>query len=160
MSLDRYIRTAATAAVLLALAASSGQAQGVAGAGSAKADDLVGRVRTAVDNHDLDLFENHLIEWEGVRKRTRRLTLFQIRECFGRKIKSVAIAPLPKATPDAPLVPEGYKTSLPVTDLLRIDFDEPDHAPGETPACVFMLSKDAAAGYRMAIVLPTAPPPH
>lgn len=58
----------------------------------------------------------------------------------------------------APLVPDGSRTKLPVTRLLRIAFDE-RHAPGETPSPVSMLSKDATASYRKVLVSPTAPPP-
>ena len=120
-------------------------------------DAVIASVRKAVVDHDLDFFDKRLVDWDGARKRTQRLTLFQIRECFGRPIKSVGLEPL-KPDPAAPLVPEGYRTNLPVTHLLRIAFDE-QHGPDETPACVFMLSKDAKASYRMALVLPTAPPP-
>lgn len=119
--------------------------------------DLVAKVRAALANRDLDFFEKNLIDWDGARKRTQRLTLFQIRECFGRPIKSVGLEPL-KADPATPLVPDGYRTNLPVTHLLRIAFDE-QHGPDESPACVFMLSKDPKASYRMVLVLPTAPPP-
>lgn len=160
----------ALAACLVAFAAVPIRADGSSGAaGAARSeaatvaaspvtdDDLIAKVRAAFANHDLDFFEQHLVEWEGARKRTRRLTLFQIRECFGRPIKSAGLEPL-KPDPTAPLVPEGYRTNLPVTHLLRVVFDE-RHAPGETPSCVFMLSKDPKASYRMVLVLPTAPPP-
>ena len=73
--------------------------------------------------------------------------MFQVRECFGRQIKSVGLEPL-KPDPTTPLVPDGYRTNLPVTHLLRIAFDE-QHAPDENPSCVFMLSKDPTASYRM-----------
>ena len=140
------------------LAEGAADAPGAAAAASVSTDDaLVAKVRTAVANHDLDFFDKSLVDWDGARKRTQRLTLFQIRECFGRPIKSVGIEPL-KPDPSAPLVPDGYRTNLPVTHLLRIAFDE-QHAPDESPACVFMLSKDAKASYRMVLVLPTAPPP-
>ena len=114
-------------------------------------DEIVVRIRAAVVERDLDYFEKRLVDWDGARKRTQRLTLFQIRECFGRPIKSVALEPL-KPDPDVPLVPDGYRTNLPVTHLLHIVFEE-QHAPDETPSCVFMLSKDPSATYRMALVL-------
>ena len=124
---------------------------------SATDDDLIAKVRAALANRDLDFFDKGLVDWDGARKRTQRLTLFQIRECFGRPIKSVGLEPL-KADPATPLVPDGYRTNLPVTHLLRIAFDE-QHGPDESPACVFMLSKDPKASYRMVLVLPNAPPP-
>ncbi len=115
-------------------------------------DAFVARVRAAIADHDLGYFEKTLVDWDGARKRTQRLTLFQIRECFGRPVKSIALERL-IPDPDAPLVPDGYRTNRPVTHLLRIAFEEA-HAPGETPACVFMLSKDPNTTFRMALVLP------
>lgn len=173
MSMKGCVGTA-LAAVLIAIASGPVLADGAAGspgaavpaksaaaAASATApatdDDFVAKVRKAVVDHDLDFFDKVLVDWDGARKRTQRLTLFQIRECFGRPIKSVGLEPL-KPDPAAPLVPEGYRTNLPVTHLLRIAFDE-RHGPEETPACVFMLSKDPKMSYRMVLVLPTAPPP-
>lgn len=137
------------AAVLAAAAAAAGE--------EAADGAFVAKVRAAIVGHDLAYFENTLVDWDGARKRTQRLTLFQIRECFGRPIKTVALEPL-KPDPAVPLIPEGYRTNLPVTHLLRIAFDE-QHAADETPACVFMLSKDPKASYRMVLVLPDAPPP-
>ncbi len=165
--------TAALGAVMVAFAGGPLLAEGATGApvapsaaapaaapavASTSTDDaMIAKVRKAVANRDLDFFEKTFVDWDGARKRTQRLTLFQIRECFGRPIKSVGLEPL-KPDPSAPLVPEGYRTNLPVTHLLRIAFDE-QHAPDESPACVFMLSKDPKASYRMVLVLPTAPSP-
>ena len=171
MSLRTRIGAAAVAAVLIACANSSVLADGAGAAprgqvgapaqvvASAPAGDeaFIATMRKAVADHDLDFFDKHLIDWDGARKRTQRLTLFQIRECFGRPIKSIGLEPL-KPDPAAPLVPEGYRTNLPVTHLLRIAFDE-QHPAGENPSCVFMLSKDPSASYRMVLVLSTTPSP-
>ena len=158
MSLNRSIKTVAIATVLLTIGGTPGSTQGIPIAKpQADAGDFVEIVRTAISHHDIDVFENHLIDWDGARMRTRRLTLFQVRECFGRPVQSIALEDLPKATPDDPLIPDGYKSNRPVTNLLRIVFDEPDQAPGEMPACVFMLSKDPIASYKIAIILPTTP---
>ena len=119
-------------------------------------DDIAFEIRKAIVDHNLDFFEKRLVDWDGARKRTQRLTLFQIRECFGRPIKSVRLELL-KPDPAAPLVPDGYRTNIPVTHLLRIAFDE-QHAPDETPSCVFMLSKDPDSTWHMALVLPNEPP--
>ena len=175
MSLKTRVGAAAFAAVLIAAANGPVLADGASAPSPSEANPasanapatsapvpvgdeaFIGTVRKAVADHDLEFFDKHLIDWDGARKRTQRLTLFQIRECFGRPIKSVGLEPL-KPDPAAPLVPEGYRTNLPVTHLLRIAFDE-QHAAGENPSCVFMLSKDPGASYRMVLVLSTAPPP-
>ena len=115
------------------------------------------RVRGALTQHDLDFFENQLVNWDGVRARQRRLTLFQIRECFSRPIKDVSVEPL-KSEADTPLVPAGFKTNMPVTHLLRVTFDEPGSGKEDQPACVFMLSR-VQASYRIALILSTAPHP-
>ncbi len=124
---------------------------------AADIQDFVARVRAAVRDRDVAPFEKDLVDWDGARMRTRRLTLFQIRECFGRPVKSVSVEDLPKDAASEPLVSEGFRTNAPVTNLLRIEFDEPDHAPAETPACVFLLSKDKASSYKIALILPVAP---
>ena len=156
------------ASALLALAAAGpASAEETTGAASpapgaplaGQTDVFVGRVRQAIKDHDLALFENELIDWDGARPRTRRLTLFQIRGCLGRSVKTIAVEDLPKASPDQPLIPAGYRTNMPVTNLLRIEFAEQSASPEETPACVFMLAKKPPDSFRIVLVLPAPPAP-
>ena len=130
---------------------------GATEAAAPQAAAFADRVRLALNNHDLDFFENQVVNWDGVRPRQRRLTLFQIRECFARPIKDVSVEPL-KRDASTPLVPEGFKTNMAVTDLLRVTFDEPKSDKQDQPACVFMLSREPTR-FRIALILSTAPHP-
>ncbi len=113
-------------------------------------------VTRALDAHDIDAMDR-LVDWEGVRPVRRRMTLFQIRYNFGRPIKSAAVEPFPLDGLHDAGAELNLKPNLPVTERLRVVFDEPAGSEGEVPASVFLLGREDGV-YRISLLLGNGPP--
>jgi hypothetical protein len=113
--------------------------------------ELIAYVTLALNTHNLDAIDR-LVEWEGARPIRRRMTLYQIRYNFGRPIKSVAVEPFPAGGLRDAKAELNLKPNLPVTERLRVVFDEPTGPDGEAPTSVFLLGKENGV-YRIALLL-------
>ena len=90
-------------------------------------------VRAALLAHDLGAFDE-LVNWDGASKYRRRAVVYQLRYGFGRPIRSIGLEPFPA---DGFKEIEGRGTlrpNMPVTQQLRVVFDEPDNAFGVSGA--------------------------
>ena len=149
----------AAVAAALAAAAPAGSATAEAQASVERlpqaSKELADYVSHALEAHDLDAFDR-LVEWEGARPVRRRMTLYQIRYNFGRPIKSAVVEPIPPDGLGDAHALLSLKPNLPVTERLRVTFDEPPGPSGEQPACVFLLGKEDGV-YRISLLL-GAPP--
>ncbi len=137
-------------------AAAAPNAQALAPSLPTRPDELVAYVTHALNTHDLDAIDR-LVEWEGARPYRRRMTLFQIRYNFGRPIKSAAVEPFPADGLSDAKTELNLKPNLPVTQRLRVVFDEPAGPNGEEPAGVFLLGKENGV-YRISLLLAAGPP--
>jgi len=114
-------------------------------------DELIAYVTRALNAHDLDAMDR-LVEWEGARPVRRRMTLYQIRYNFGRPIKSVQVEPFPPNGLQDAQTQLDLKPNLPVTERLRVVFDEPAGPDGDQPAGVFLLGRTVGV-YRISLLL-------
>ncbi|MFH6781334.1 MULTISPECIES: hypothetical protein [Methylobacterium] len=119
-------------------------------------DALVAYVTKALNDHDLPAFER-LVNWTGTRAQRKRLTLYQIRSGFGRPIRQASLEPMPgdglaEATSRGTL-----RANMPVTERLRVVFDEPPVEGDAPPASVFLVGREGGT-YRIALLVPTGPP--
>ena len=115
---------------------------------------LVGTVRQALQAHDLDTLQT-LVDWDGITPFRRRLVVYQMRYAFGRPIRSAALEPFPSDGLDELKALGTLKVNMPVTEQLRVVFDEPD-AQGHVPSVVFLIGRQDQA-FRIALVVPTKP---
>ncbi|KMO38668.1 hypothetical protein VQ03_16650 [Methylobacterium tarhaniae] len=137
-------------------ATESATQQGATSPLPAQADALVAYVTKAMTDHDIAAFER-LVNWTGTRAQRKRLTLYQIRSGFGRPIKAAALEPMPgdglaEATSRGTL-----KANMPVTERLRVVFDEPPVEGDAAPTSVFLIGREGGT-YRIALLVPTGPP--
>ncbi|GJD51878.1 hypothetical protein OPKNFCMD_4637 [Methylobacterium crusticola] len=157
----RRLAVAGVAAALLGAAAPARAQQDPSAAAEASAEaalpsrpeDLVAYVTKALRAHDTAAFER-LVNWTGARPQRRRLTLYQIRYSFGRPIRSADLEAFPA---DGLAEAEGrgtLKANMPVTEQLRVVFDEPPGEAGDRPASVFLVGREAGV-YRIALLVPT-----
>lgn len=119
-------------------------------------DGLVAFVTGALRARDEDAIER-LVNWDGVRPPRRRLTLYQIRTTFGRPIKAATVEDFP---PDGLVEAESrgtFKANMPVTQRLRIEFDETSEDAGAPPANVFLVGRKDGV-YRIAVMNSVGPP--
>lgn len=121
-----------------------------------QADALVAYVTKALTEHDLPAFER-LVNWTGTRAQRKRLTLYQIRSGFGRPIKAAALEPMPEDGLAEATSRGTLKANMPVTERLRVVFDEPPVEGDAAPTSVFLVGRDAGT-YRIALLVPTGPP--
>ncbi|MBE7247630.1 MAG: hypothetical protein INR63_22025 [Actinomycetospora chiangmaiensis] len=166
LRLTAHVRPCLTAfgfAAALAAAALPGpaRAQGPAPAQTesplpGQADALVAYVTKAMNDHDLSAFER-LVNWSGTRAQRKRLTLYQIRAGFGRPIKAAALEPMPEDGLAEATSRGTLKVNMPVTDRLRVVFDEPPVEGDAPPTSVFLIGREGGA-YRIALLVPTGPP--
>ncbi|AWB21755.1 hypothetical protein DA075_13205 [Methylobacterium currus] len=119
-------------------------------------DALVAYVTTAIRDHDLPAFER-LVNWTGTRAQRKRLTLYQIRSGFGRPIKAAALEPMPEDGLAEATARGTLKANMPVTDRLRVVFDEPPVEGDAAPTSVFLIGREGGT-YRIALLVPTGPP--
>lgn len=120
-------------------------------------EELVSVVRTALTSRDLAAFEE-LINWEGASVMRRRMTTFQLRSGFGRPIRSIGLEPFP-ADGLRELESGGtLKANMPITQRLRVVFDEPPGESGRPPTSLFLVGKEDDA-YRIGLVVAAKPRP-
>ncbi|TNC08242.1 hypothetical protein FF100_29945 [Methylobacterium terricola] len=121
-----------------------------------QADALVAYVTKALTGHDLPAFER-LVNWTGTRAQRKRLTLYQIRSAFGRPIKAAALEPMPADGLAEATARGTLKANMPVTERLRVVFDEPPVEGGAPPTSLFLVGREGGS-YRIALLVPTGPP--
>ncbi|KMO21504.1 hypothetical protein [Methylobacterium platani] len=122
----------------------------------AQADALVAYVTKAINDHDIAAFER-LVNWSGTRAQRKRLTLYQIRSGFGRPIRQASLEPMPEDGLADATSRGTLKANMPVTERLRVVFDEPPVEGDAPPTSVFLVGREAGA-YRIALLVPTGPP--
>lgn len=120
-------------------------------------DEVVTYVTNALTTHDLDAFER-IVEWKGARPIRKRMTLSQIRYSFGRPIKSATVEPFPTDGFQRAKDMLDLDPNMPVTEQLKVVFDEPVGVEGGTqPTSVFLLGKEDGR-YRIGLLLAHGPP--
>ncbi|AWN48726.1 hypothetical protein DK419_22170 [Methylobacterium terrae] len=122
----------------------------------AQGDALVAYVTKALTDHDLPAFER-LVNWTGTRAQRRRLTLYQIRSGFGRPIRAATLEPMPEDGLAEATSRGTLKANMPVTERLRVVFDEPPVEGDAPPTSVFLVGREGGS-YRIALLVPTGPP--
>ncbi len=130
--------------------------QGAASPLPAQADALVAYVTKAMTDHDASAFER-LVNWTGTRAHRKRLTLYQIRAGFGRPIKAASLEPMPEDGLAEATSRGTLKANMPVTERLRVVFDEPPVEGDAPPTSVFLIGREGGT-YRIALLVPTGPP--
>ena len=133
-----------------------GSATGATSPLPAQADALVAYVTKAMTDHDVAAFER-LVNWTGTRAQRKRLTLYQIRSGFGRPIKAASLEPMPEDGLAEATSRGTLKANMPITERLRVVFDEPPVEGGAAPTSVFLVGREAGT-YRIALLVPTGPP--
>jgi hypothetical protein len=142
-----------TCLAVLLTAASGGVALG---APPATEDQLVTELKAALLERDLAALEE-LVNWEGASKMRRRAVTYQLRSGLGRPIRSIAVEPFP-ADGFREIEERGtLRPNMPVSQQVRVVFDEPDNPYGRPPTAVFLVGKEGEA-YRIALVVPTRRP--
>ena len=116
-------------------------------------EQLVSTVRTALEGHDLATFDE-LVNWDGASKMRRRAVDYQLRYGFGRPIRSITLEPSPADALRDMEAQGRFKANMPITQQIRVVFDEPDNAYGKPPTALFLVGREGDA-YRIALVLPT-----
>jgi len=115
-------------------------------------DELVDRIRTAIDAKDYGPIEE-LVFWEGAGKIKRNIVAFEIRRGLGRKIDSIAFEEFPEDGMAKIEAMERLRVNMPVTNRVRVTFDEPPiNDTGKQPTSVFLVGKKDGA-YRIALVV-------
>lgn len=122
----------------------------------ARADALVAYVTKALTDHDVAAFER-LVNWTGTRAQRKRLTLYQIRSGFGRPIKAASLEPMPEDGLAEATSRGTLKANMPITERLRVVFDEPPVEGDAAPTSVFLVGREGGT-YRIALLVPTGPP--
>lgn len=120
-------------------------------------DELVATVRAAIVERDMETFDQ-LINWDGASKMARRVVTFSVRHGLGRPIRSIELQPFP-ADGLAKIEAQGKKhANMPVTNQLRVVFDEPPiEGLTTSPTMVFLIGKLDDA-YRIALMVRNSPP--
>jgi hypothetical protein len=115
-------------------------------------DELIETIRSAIDNRDLEPFEN-LVLWEGAGKIKRRIVTYEIRRGFGRKIGKIALEDFPENGLAKVEAMKQLRVNMPVTHQVRVTFDEPPiESTGKPPTSVFLVGKRDGV-YRIALVV-------
>lgn len=144
----------ALAAALL-LGAGSATAAGVVALPSPD-EQLVSTMRTALQDRDFAAFEQ-LVNWEGASKMRRRVVSYQLRYGFGRPIRSITLEPSPAGQLREMEAQGRFRANMPITQQIRVVFDEPDNPYGKPPTALFLVGR-AGEAYRIALVVPTERP--
>lgn len=119
-------------------------------------EQLVSTLRAALEGHDLATFEQ-LVNWDGAGKMKRRMVSYQLRYGFGRPIRSITLEPFPVDELSEMEANGRFKANMPVSQQVRVVFDEPDNAYGKAPTAVFLVGREGEA-YRIALVVPAQRP--
>ncbi|WP_139247740.1 hypothetical protein [Hyphomicrobium sp. CS1GBMeth3] len=106
-------------------------------------------VRKAIEAGDFPTIER-LVLWNGVSPFKRRIVSSQIRHSLGRPIQKIEIEPADIETRRDLQSLGNLKLNLPVSDLLRVTYDDADDA-SVTPATVFLIGKLEGA-YRIVLL--------
>lgn len=115
-------------------------------------EELLDRIRTAIDAKDYGPLEE-LVYWEGAGKIKRNIVAFEIRRGLGRKIDSITFEEFPEDGMAAINDMEKLRVNMPVTNRVRVTFDEPAiNDQGMQPTSVFLVGKRDGA-YRIALVV-------
>ncbi len=114
--------------------------------------ELIDRIRTAIDAKDYGPLEE-LVYWEGAGKIKRNIVAFEIRRGLGRKVDSITFEDFPEDGLDKINAMERLRVNMPVTNRVRVTFDEPPiNDEGKRPTSVFLVGKKDGA-YRIALVV-------
>lgn len=116
---------------------------------------LISQVKQAIENGDFETIEK-LVLWTDVSPYKRRVIASQIRHSLGRPIQSIALEEADIETRRELQNLRNLRLNLPVSDLLRVTFNDADGSADE-PATVFLIGKLDGA-YRIALLVRKAPP--
>ena len=151
---SRFLRTVAGRIVSAAVACFFGASVALAVTNDLPRTDeeLLDRIRTAIDAKDYGPLEE-LVYWEGAGKIKRNIVAFEIRRGLGRKIDSITFENFPEDGMTAINDMERLRVNMPVTNRVRVTFDEPPiNDQGKLPTSVFLVGKKDGA-YRIALVV-------
>ena len=112
--------------------------------------DLVETVRAALLDRD-EAALDALINWDGAGEIKQRIVRFQVRSTFGRPIRSIELLPFPQDGLDRLGAGGTLAANMPVSNRLRVEFDEPPRPDGGAPVYVFLIGQQDEA-YRIALV--------
>ncbi len=142
---------------LVVMLAAAGTAQAAIESLPTTDAELVATVRSAIIERDMDTFDQ-LINWDGASKMARRIVTFSVRHGLGRPIRSITLQPFP-ADGLAKIEAQGRKhVNMPVTNELRVVFDEPPiEGLTTSPTMVFLIGKLDDV-YRIALMVRNSPP--
>lgn len=132
------------------LASAQGQAIAATPGLPTSQDALVSEVRKAIETGDFPAIER-LVIWNGTSPYKRRIVSSQIRHSLGRPIQKIEIEPADMETRRDLQGIGNLKLNLPVSDLLRVTYDDADDASSVTPATVFLIGKLEGA-YRIVLL--------
>lgn len=122
----------------------------------ATSEQLASVVRTALESRDLAAFDE-LVNWDGAGKMKRRVVSYQLRYGFGRPIRSITVEPFPAEAVRKMEAQGRFRANMPVSEQVRVVFDEPDNVYGRPPTAVFLVGRKDEA-YRIALVVPAVKP--
>jgi hypothetical protein len=114
---------------------------------------VVSTVRTALQDHDFATSEQ-LVNWDGASKMRRPAVSWQLRYGFGRPIRSITLEPSPADQLRDMKAQGRFKATMPITQQIRVVFDEPDNPYGKPPTALFLVGREGDA-YRIALGVPT-----
>ncbi len=118
-------------------------------------DALVKEVRKAIETSDFPAIER-LVIWTDISPFKRRVVSAQIRHSLARPIRKIEIEPADMATRRDLQSITNLRLNLPVSDLLRVTYDDQDGASPNTPATVFLIGKFEGA-YRIVLLIKKKP---
>lgn len=113
-------------------------------------DALLVEVRRAIEQGDFPAFER-LVYWTDVSRHKRRIIAAQIRHSLSRPIQRIELESADKETRRDLQGLLDLRLNLPVSDLLRVTYDDGAGEP-VAPATVFMIGKLNGA-YRIALLV-------
>lgn len=114
------------------------------------ADELVAQVQQAIEKGDFPAFER-LVYWTDVGRFKKRVIASQIRHSLSRPIQRIQLETADDQTRRDLQSLLNLRLNLPVSDLLRVTFDDGNGEP-VAPATVFMVGKLNGA-YRIALLV-------
>lgn len=113
-------------------------------------DGLLAEVRQAIEHGDFPAFER-LVYWTDVSRHKRRVIAAQIRHSLSRPIQNIELESADDETRRDLQSLMNLRLNLPVSDLLRVTFDDGKGDP-VAPATVFMVGK-LNGEYRIALLV-------
>lgn len=141
--------------VALALLASAQSLTWAAAPGLPTSQDaLVSEIRKAIESGDFPAIDR-LVLWNDVSPFKRRVVSAQIRHSLARPIQRIEVEPADMKTRRELQSLPNLRLNLPVSDLLRVTYDDADKA-STTPATVFLIGKFEGA-YRIVLLIKKKP---